>query len=48
MAQHSFSLASRVKLANGMTMPQIHLGLYLTSGNETSQAVLWALEVSRK
>ncbi|TKA60340.1 hypothetical protein B0A49_11421, partial [Cryomyces minteri] len=25
-------------------MPQIHLGVYLTSGNETVQAVKWALE----
>lgn len=45
MAQQTFSLASRVKLSNGISMPQIHLGLYLTSGNETLQAVLWALEV---
>jgi hypothetical protein len=26
-------------------MPTIHLGVYLTSGKETSQAVRWALEV---
>ena len=26
-------------------MPRIHLGVYLTSGQETSNAVLWALEV---
>lgn len=26
-------------------MPQIHLGVYLTSGNETVNAVKWALEV---
>ena len=26
-------------------MPRIHLGVYLTSGQETSNAVQWALEV---
>jgi hypothetical protein len=26
-------------------MPTIHLGVYLTSGKETYQAVRWALEV---
>jgi hypothetical protein len=26
-------------------MPQIHLGVYLTSGNETTKATRWALEV---
>ncbi|GME37800.1 putative aldo keto reductase protein, partial [Neofusicoccum parvum] len=31
-------------LANGLSMPQIHLGVYLTQGKECSQAVLWALE----
>ncbi|KAG9714684.1 hypothetical protein KCU75_g24029, partial [Aureobasidium melanogenum] len=25
-------------------MPQIHLGVYLTSGNETTKATRWALE----
>ncbi|KAF2840724.1 putative aldo-keto reductase [Patellaria atrata CBS 101060] len=44
MAQKSFSLATRVKLSNGLSMPQIHLGVYLTSGNETVQAVKSALE----
>lgn len=29
-------------------MPQIHLGVYLTSGNETVNAVNWALEVEMK
>lgn len=29
-------------------MPQIHLGVYLTSGNETVNAVKWALEVKIK
>ena len=26
-------------------MPQIHLGVYMTSGDETVNAVKWALEV---
>ena len=29
-------------------MPQIHLGVYLTSGDETVNAVRWALEVEFK
>lgn len=37
-----------LQLANGRTMPQIHLGVYLTSGHETVNAVRWALEVSRR
>ncbi|KAJ4403551.1 hypothetical protein N0V91_006424 [Didymella pomorum] len=45
MAQNTFSLASRTKLANGLSMPTIHLGVYMTSGKETYQAVRWALEV---
>ncbi|KZM25131.1 oxidoreductase [Ascochyta rabiei] len=44
MAKNTFSLASRTKLANGLSMPTIHLGVYLTSGKETYQAVRWALE----
>ncbi|KAF3007747.1 hypothetical protein E8E13_010002 [Curvularia kusanoi] len=44
MAQNTFPLASRTKLANGLSMPTIHLGVYLTSGKETYQAVRWALE----
>lgn len=35
----------RIQLANGRSMPQIHLGVYLTDGRECTQAVLWALEV---
>ncbi|KAI5203624.1 Aldo/keto reductase [Aureobasidium subglaciale] len=57
MSQKTYSLASRVKagysitrltyyLNNGLSMPQIHLGVYLTSGNETTKATRWALEVS--
>lgn len=44
MAEHSYSLASRIKLNNGLTMPQIHLGVYLMSGSEASQAVKHALD----
>jgi len=44
MAPQSFSLASRVKLSNGVTMPQIQLGVYLMSGSEAKNAVRYALE----
>ncbi|KAF2809460.1 aldo-keto reductase family 1 member E1 [Mytilinidion resinicola] len=44
MASQTFSLASRIKLANGLSMPQIHLGVYLASGKEAAQSVKWALE----
>ncbi|KAI9664755.1 MAG: hypothetical protein M1821_006203 [Bathelium mastoideum] len=32
------------QLSNGLTMPQLHLGVYLMSGSEATQAVRWALE----
>jgi diketogulonate reductase-like aldo/keto reductase len=48
MANQSISLASRVKLNNGATMPQIHLGVYLMSGSEASNAVKHALESGYK
>jgi diketogulonate reductase-like aldo/keto reductase len=38
------SLSSPIKLNNGVLMPRIHLGVYMTSGRETSQAVTHALE----
>lgn len=38
--------ASTVKLSNGVYMPRIQLGVYLTSGRETTNAVASALEVS--
>jgi len=38
-------LIQRTTLANGQTMPSIHLGTYLTKERETYQAVLDALEV---
>jgi len=43
MAQ-TFSLATRIKLNNGVFMPQIHLGVYLASQQEARKAVQWALE----
>ena len=45
MADQSYSLASRVKLNNGLSMPCIQLGVYRTSGKEASTAVRYALEV---
>ncbi|KAF7186727.1 putative oxidoreductase C2F3.05c [Pseudocercospora fuligena] len=44
MADESFSLASRIKLNNGASMPRIHLGVYLMSGSEASKAVTSALD----
>jgi len=44
MADSTYSLASRIKLNNGLTMPRIHLGVYLMSGRESSNAVTHALE----
>lgn len=44
MTSQSYSLSSTIKLNNGVLMPRIHLGVYLTSGRETSQAVTYALE----
>lgn len=40
----NYSLASTIKLNNGIQMPRIHLGVYMTSGRETSTAVTHALE----
>lgn len=44
MADESFSLASRIKLNNGSSMPRIHLGVYLMSKSEASKAVTSALD----
>lgn len=44
MAPNSFSLATRLNLSNGLTIPQIQLGVYLMSGKETSSAVRSALQ----
>ncbi|PQE23129.1 aldo keto reductase protein [Rutstroemia sp. NJR-2017a WRK4] len=38
------SLAKRITLNNGIRMPQIHLGVYMTSGRECESAVSHALE----
>ncbi|XMA08436.1 hypothetical protein WAI453_001227 [Rhynchosporium graminicola] len=37
------SLANPIELNNGILMPRIHLGVYMTSGTETSTAVTHAL-----
>jgi diketogulonate reductase-like aldo/keto reductase len=44
MSGTSLSLSSRIKLNNGISMPRIHLGVYMTSGRETESAVRCALE----
>ena len=44
MADQSFSLASRIKLNNGLSVPRIHLGAYLMSAPEASHAVHHALD----
>lgn len=44
MASESFSLTSRIPLNNGLSMPRIHLGVYLMNGKEASQAVKYALD----
>lgn len=43
MADQAITLASRIKLNNGMSMPHIHLGVYLMSGSEATNAVQHAL-----
>jgi diketogulonate reductase-like aldo/keto reductase len=43
-SRETYSLASTIKLNNGLEMPRIHLGVYMTSGRETSAAVTHALE----
>ncbi|CAI6338685.1 unnamed protein product [Periconia digitata] len=37
-------ISTSLQLANGLSMPTIHLGVYLTTGKETYQSVRWALE----
>lgn len=44
MADQTYSLASRIKLNNGLSMPRIMLGVYLMSGKEASAAVHHALD----
>ncbi|RMZ91002.1 hypothetical protein DV736_g1761, partial [Chaetothyriales sp. CBS 134916] len=43
MASNSFSLSTRIPLNNGRSIPQIHLGVYLMTGREASEAVKHAL-----
>jgi diketogulonate reductase-like aldo/keto reductase len=38
-------LGKRVTLANGLTIPQFQLGLYMMSGKEAKQSVAWALGI---
>jgi diketogulonate reductase-like aldo/keto reductase len=40
----TYSLSSTIKLNNGIQMPRIHLGVYMTSGRETESMVTHALE----
>lgn len=44
MADQTFNLASRITLNNGLSMPRIHLGVYLMSGKEAHAAVGHALD----
>lgn len=44
MAPNSFSLSSRISLSNGLSIPQLHLGVYLMSGREAASAVRAALQ----
>lgn len=44
MAASPYSLSSKIKLNNGSLMPHLHLGVYMTSGRETVNAVLEALK----
>jgi diketogulonate reductase-like aldo/keto reductase len=44
MAPNSFSLSTRISLSSGLSIPQIHLGVYLMSGKEASNAVRYALQ----
>jgi diketogulonate reductase-like aldo/keto reductase len=44
MPPNNFSLSTSIKLSNGLTIPQIHLGVYLMSSQEASKAVKWALQ----
>ncbi|KAF9875303.1 putative aldo/keto reductase [Colletotrichum karsti] len=43
MATTKYTLASRLTLANGKTIPQIQLGLYCMSGSEATKTIPWAL-----
>ncbi|KAI8151949.1 hypothetical protein K4K49_011055 [Colletotrichum sp. SAR 10_70] len=43
MATSKYTLATRLTLANGKTIPQIQLGLYCMSGKEATKTIPWAL-----
>ncbi|KAF4844884.1 putative oxidoreductase [Colletotrichum siamense] len=43
MATAKYTLATRLTLANGKTIPQIQLGLYCMSGKEATKTIPWAL-----
>ncbi|GKT88982.1 aldo keto reductase [Colletotrichum tofieldiae] len=43
MVPNKYTLATRLTLANGKTIPQIQLGLYMMSGREVTKSVPWAL-----
>ncbi|GJD05274.1 aldo/keto reductase [Colletotrichum higginsianum] len=43
MSPNKYTLATRLTLANGKTIPQIQLGLYMMSGREVTKSVPWAL-----
>lgn len=44
MSSSTYSLTSTIKLNNGISMPRIHLGVYMTSGRECETAVVNALQ----
>ncbi|RMZ74839.1 hypothetical protein DV737_g5688, partial [Chaetothyriales sp. CBS 132003] len=43
MAANSISLSTRIPLNNGHSIPQIHLGVYLMTGRQASEAIKHAL-----
>ncbi|KAK1622927.1 aldo-keto reductase family 1 member E1 [Colletotrichum phormii] len=43
MASNKYTLATRLTLANGKSIPQIQLGLYCMSGREATKSIPWAL-----
>ncbi|KAK2804004.1 hypothetical protein FQN50_006810 [Emmonsiellopsis sp. PD_5] len=46
--KNTFNLLTKVKLANGVSMPQIQLGVYQMRATDTVNAVRWALEFWHK
>lgn len=43
MAPSNFSLSTRLPISNGLSIPQIHLGVYLMSGAQAERAIGYAL-----